>query len=153
MLTIEVHRCDGCGDCVGVCPEGAIQLVGGLAQIDLELCTECEACVEACPSGAIKVARPLAVREPVTERAAVPSVRLAPEAIQVRLRTAPVPLRTRLAPLMGSALSFLGRQIVPRLAPHLVSALDRRLSEQAGLATRARGLRGRRRRGGGRRGR
>ena len=121
---------------------GAITIVGDRAKVDQEKCTECEACVEVCPNGAM-----LAVREPVAERVAVPSVRPAPEAIKVRPQMAPVPLRTRLAPLVGSALAFLGRQVVPRLTPHLISALDRRLGKAAGPATRGRGLRRRRRRG------
>jgi len=52
MLTIELDRCDGCGVCVEVCPEGAISLVDGVARIDSASCTECEVCVQACPSGA-----------------------------------------------------------------------------------------------------
>lgn len=112
MLTIELDRCDGCGACVEVCPEGAIQLVGGLAQINSELCTECEACVQACPNGAIKVARPVAVREePVV-------------AVAERLRP------SALATLVGAALSFIGSQLLPRAADAIVGALDRRLSGQ-----------------------
>ena len=110
MLTIELDRCDGCGACVEVCPEEAIQLVGGLAQIDSELCTECEACVQACPTGAIRVARPIAVREePATAVAERP-----------RLST--------LATLAGAALSFIGSQLLPRAADAVIGALDRRLS-------------------------
>ncbi len=112
MLTIELDRCDGCGDCVEVCPEGAIQLVGGLAQINSELCTECEVCVQACPAGAIKVARPIAVREePVA-------------AVAERPRPG------TLATLAGAALSFIGSQLLPRAADAIAGALDRRLSEQ-----------------------
>jgi NAD-dependent dihydropyrimidine dehydrogenase PreA subunit len=113
MLTIELDRCNGCGDCVEVCPEGAIQLVGGLAQINSELCTECEVCVQACPTGAIKVARPIAVRreEPVA-------------AVAERVRPG------TLATLAGAALSFIGGQLLPRAADAIVGALDRRLSEQ-----------------------
>lgn len=114
MLTIELDRCDGCGDCVEVCPEGAIQLVGGLAQIDLGLCTECEACVKACPKGAIKVARPVAIREePVAAMERPPSAVRRPSA---------------LATLAGATLSFVGRQVLPRAASALINALDRRLS-------------------------
>ena len=112
MLTIEVDRCDGCGACVKVCPEGAIQLVGGLAQISSKLCTECEACVQACPSGAIRVARPVAVREEPTAT------------------IAERPRPSTLATLVGATLSFIGSQILPRAADAIVGALDRRLSEK-----------------------
>ncbi|HIC92766.1 MAG TPA: 4Fe-4S dicluster domain-containing protein [Anaerolineae bacterium] len=138
MVYVDVEKCVGCGSCVEACPIGAISLVGGTARVDQERCTECEACVEACPNGAM-----LAVREPVAERAAVPSLRPAPEAIEVRPWMAPVPLRTRLAPLVGSALAFVGRQVVP----HLIRALNRRLGGVVAPATRGRGPRRRRRRG------
>ena len=137
MLTIELDRCDGCGDCVGVCPEGAIQLVSGLAQINSELCTECEVCVQACPSGAIRVARPVAVREE-------PVVAVAER-----------PRPSTLATLAGAALSFIGSQLLPRAADAIVNALDRRLSEkpadesrEAAPTTEKRGGRRQRRRGG-----
>lgn len=110
MLTIELDRCDGCGVCAEVCPEGAIQLVGGLAQINSELCTECEACVQACLNGAIRVAKPVAVRE---ESAGAMAERPRPGA---------------LATLAGAALSFIGSQLLPRAADAIVNALDRRFS-------------------------
>jgi len=112
MLTIELDRCDGCGVCVEVCPEGAISLVDGVARIDSASCTECEVCVQACPSGAIKVARPIAVRE---ETAAAIAERPRPSA---------------LATLAGATLSFIGSQLLPRAADAIVNALDRRLSEK-----------------------
>jgi len=142
MVYVDIEKCAGCGICAEACPVGAISVVGGKAEIDQGKCTGCEACVEVCPSGAI-----VAVREPVTEREGVPSVRPAPEAIEVKPQRAPVPLHVRLAPLVGSALAFLGRRIVPRLATGLVNTLDRRLSGQASLAARRQGFRRRRRRG------
>jgi len=138
MVYVDVEKCTGCGTCAEACPVGAISMVEGKAKIDQEKCTGCEACVEVCPTGAM-----MAVREPVAERAPIPSVRPAPEAIQVRPPTAPISLRTRLVPLVGSALAFLGRQIVP----HLADALDRGLTGRPGLARGGRGLRRRRRRG------
>ncbi|MGD8792871.1 MAG: 4Fe-4S binding protein [Anaerolineae bacterium] len=44
--------CAGCGTCVQVCPAGAVQVVGGRAQIT-EACKGCGRCVAACPGRAI----------------------------------------------------------------------------------------------------
>jgi NAD-dependent dihydropyrimidine dehydrogenase PreA subunit len=137
MLTIELDRCDGCGNCVEVCPEGAISLVNGVARIDSGSCTDCEVCVQACPTGAIRVARPVAVRE---EPAAAVAERPRPSA---------------LATLVGATLSFIGSQLLPRAADVIVGALDRRLSEKTADESREttpttgeRGGRRHRRRGG-----
>jgi NAD-dependent dihydropyrimidine dehydrogenase PreA subunit len=120
MLTIELDRCDGCGNCVEVCPEGAISLVSGVARIDSGSCTECEVCVQACPSGAIRVARPIAVRR---EPAAAVAETRRPEPVEGRRPGT-------LATLVGATVSFIGSQLLPRAADAIVNALDRRLSEK-----------------------
>jgi NAD-dependent dihydropyrimidine dehydrogenase PreA subunit len=56
IIRIDEDKCDGCGDCIPNCPEGAIQLIDGKARLvgDL-LCDGLGACLGHCPQGAITV--------------------------------------------------------------------------------------------------
>ncbi len=45
--------CIGLGDCVRVCPEGAICIENGMAHIDTRKCIGCGICTRACPRGII----------------------------------------------------------------------------------------------------
>lgn len=49
------HGCLGFGDCADVCPMGAIEMDGGLPQIDDEKCTGCGLCVSECPHHVISL--------------------------------------------------------------------------------------------------
>ena len=57
VARVDGARCRGCGDCVTVCPFGALRLVGqdGLtvAQVSEVLCQGCGTCLAHCPTGAI----------------------------------------------------------------------------------------------------
>ncbi len=53
VISINQSQCSGCGICLDGCPNDAIQLVNGYAQINQELCLQCEACISVCPTGAI----------------------------------------------------------------------------------------------------
>ncbi len=46
---------DHCGmDCLDVCPEKCLSLLGGKVQIDRDICTACNKCSEVCPTGALE---------------------------------------------------------------------------------------------------
>jgi NAD-dependent dihydropyrimidine dehydrogenase PreA subunit len=126
VITIRAGRCDGCGACLEVCPNGALYLIEGKAMVDEALCQECEACVAACPTEAIGFVEPVTV----AVRARVPAIRPEPEVVLVDSQPAPVPLRVKVLPVVGAALSWAGRELVPRLAYYLLDGLDRRAAGQ-----------------------
>ncbi len=56
IVDIDESRCDGCGECVPSCAEGAIRMVDGKARLVGDaLCDGLGACLGECPKGAIRV--------------------------------------------------------------------------------------------------
>jgi len=56
IITIDEEKCNGCGHCVGGCPEGALQIIDGKARLVNDLfCDGLGACIGDCPQGAIKI--------------------------------------------------------------------------------------------------
>lgn len=164
MIRVDQASCAGCGVCVDECPTGAVDLVNGTAVIDAHQCEGegCLACVAICPNQALAW-----VEESIPEATAKPSALAVvepPVEVTVAETQAPVPWRRAILPAVGSAAAWVGRELVPRLAPlaldALESALDRREpgrpAERNGVPTSPSGERGpgrqkrRRRRGRGR---
>ena len=52
-FSVEADRCNGCGTCAKVCPNGNIRLVGGRPQWQGD-CLKCTACYHNCPQEAIR---------------------------------------------------------------------------------------------------
>ena len=156
MIRVDQALCVGCGACVDECPARAITLVDGTAMVDAALCDGCGSfderhdrlCVQICPNGALAwVAEP--VPQAVSERSSLAVYQPPVEVVNVDTRQ-PVPwrrtgfgelrrtdfgeLRRTVLPAVGSALSWVGREVIPRLAPLVLdvldSAVDRRLSPQ-----------------------
>jgi len=50
---VDPALCDGCGECIEVCPESAITLNEEKASISEVLCTGCGACIPECPNDAL----------------------------------------------------------------------------------------------------
>ena len=68
IITIDEEKCNGCGNCAGGCPEGAIQIIDGKARLINDLfCDGLGACIGTCPQGAITIeereARPYSEKE------------------------------------------------------------------------------------------
>ena len=56
IIEIDDELCDGCGQCVPSCAEGAIEVVDGKARIVAEkYCDGLGACMGDCPNGALKI--------------------------------------------------------------------------------------------------
>lgn len=129
MMQVDEKRCTGCGRCLEVCPTGAIRLVDGVAAIEASLCWGCQACPEACPNGAI-----LAVGE-VTGNVPAPAPSRTPAPAPLRVPAPARPATTGIRPLagvppvLGAALAFVGREIVPRVVAALLERQGRRRTE------------------------
>jgi len=49
----DIEACNGCGECVGVCPESAITMLNEKPVINEIMCSGCGACIPACPRDAL----------------------------------------------------------------------------------------------------
>ena len=56
IIEIDEELCDGCGNCVPSCAEGALEIVDGKAKLVADIyCDGLGACLGECPTGALKV--------------------------------------------------------------------------------------------------
>ncbi|MBE7558213.1 4Fe-4S binding protein [bacterium] len=134
IIHIDEAKCDGCGECVPACEEGALAIIDGKARLVSEVyCDGLGACLSECPQGAITI----------QEREAAEYDERATHAHLVRRRTAallehgggcpgaqmrslasPAPLRVSDAPPAASQLRTWPIQLalVPPHAPYLAGA-------------------------------
>lgn len=56
IIEIDEELCNGCGNCVTGCAEGALQIIDGKAKVVSEtFCDGLGACIGECPTGALKI--------------------------------------------------------------------------------------------------
>jgi ferredoxin len=56
IIVIDEEKCDGCGQCIPACHEGALELVNGKVSLVADkLCDGLGACLGECPQGALHV--------------------------------------------------------------------------------------------------
>lgn len=56
-IIVDHDKCDGCGECISVCPQEVYELndEGKSVPVNMDDCDECCSCVEGCPNEAITV--------------------------------------------------------------------------------------------------
>ena len=56
IIQIDEELCDGCGNCVPSCAEGALEIIDGKARVIADMyCDGLGACLGECPMGALKI--------------------------------------------------------------------------------------------------
>ncbi|MCW7072035.1 MAG: 4Fe-4S binding protein [Methanophagales archaeon] len=55
---VDLRVCKGCGDCVQVCPDGALKIVDKKLVVDYNKCSCCGVCDRICKWGALELKSP-----------------------------------------------------------------------------------------------
>ncbi|MEJ2183581.1 MAG: 4Fe-4S binding protein [Nitrospirota bacterium] len=56
MVTVDAEKCEGCEECVSICPNEVFQMAEGKSDPSQSgECVFCESCLGVCPSEAITI--------------------------------------------------------------------------------------------------
>jgi len=86
IIEIDEDKCNGCGQCIPNCPEGAMKIIDGKARLISDLfCDGLGACVGHCPMGAIRTVEREA--EPYDERKVMENIiKAGPNTVKAHLK-------------------------------------------------------------------
>ncbi len=85
IIKIDEEKCDGCGNCIPNCPEGALQVIDGKVRLISDIfCDGLGACIGSCPVDAIEIEEREAA--PYDERKAMENIaRQGPNTVRAHL--------------------------------------------------------------------
>ena len=56
MVSVNAEKCEGCEECVNVCPQGVFRMVDSKSDpYQTGECVFCESCLGVCPSSTISI--------------------------------------------------------------------------------------------------
>jgi len=113
IIRINEDLCDGCGECISSCAEGALEIVNGKVRLKGEiLCDGAGACIGTCPTGALTIEkRESEAYDEVAVAASLGAIHHKQPAAVGAIRPAPLPMAAHGGGCPGSAMRQWGERV------------------------------------------